>query len=280
MFLVLTFFLVLTQFTQAQTIYNGDFENWTNIPPFNYEQPEFWVTSNTAGVPSGLPANVTKTTDAQSGSFAMKLETITEPGTSDPYIGGAVYGNALGGDGSPEKLSGYFKATLMGSDVCGIGIFLKGNGMLVGGGDIEFDTNADEYTYFEMPIEYFLPTPPPDTVSITVLTSTDDATPGTTLILDGLTFGLVNSVEVPLFPAFKTLISPNPASAEVRVEVPQDAGEVVFTAFDASGKKLEVVRFIHRTSLTVSSFANGQYFYEVRKGNGQLLDGGGFNILR
>lgn len=58
----------------AQLIPNGSFENWTPIPGHpNVMEPDGWGTPNNTCIDSGYTPVVQRTTDAHSGSYALKL---------------------------------------------------------------------------------------------------------------------------------------------------------------------------------------------------------------
>ena len=58
----------------AQTVPNGGFENWT---PDTYNDPQYYLTSNAQNILAMLPANVTRVTDPQQGTYALRMTTVT-----------------------------------------------------------------------------------------------------------------------------------------------------------------------------------------------------------
>src|ERR1700741_5233135 len=74
--ILLTFFAtVSTSLAFSQSIPNGNFENWNTK---SFEDPLYWACSNDETHGNGYVANnAEKTTDAKSGSFAIKLTTVT-----------------------------------------------------------------------------------------------------------------------------------------------------------------------------------------------------------
>lgn len=269
--------LFLLQFSAAQTIPNSGFENWSLLSPWNFEEPDGWGTSNLLSVISGLESNVIKIEDAHSGNFAIQLTTILNPIAGEPYPGLAMC--VAPANVRPSVLKGFFKAKIEGNDRPAISVFFVNGESLLAGGGKEFDMGTDEFTYFEVPISEYIPGVP-DSFELVILSSTDEQTPGTTFILDDLTFGVANGVEVPVIPVFKTLLTPNPAGNEMRVEVPANTGLVVLSLFDLNGKCLRQVNFQHQTTIDVSFFVPGQYFYKIQNVQGHLLDGGNFQIAR
>ena len=98
--------------------------------------------------------------------------------------------------------------------------------------------------------------------------------------MDDLTFSLVNDVEMPVSPTFKTVLAPNPARNEMLAQVPKGSGPVVLTLFDLSSRSLKTVSFRQQTAVNVSVYVPGEYFYEMRNTEGRLLDGGSFQVVR
>lgn len=256
----------------AQSPPNGHFEDWSDNNPFNVEEPVGWVTSNIANASAGLPANVTKTTDAYSGDFAMKLETIEDP-SANPVGAGAVCMASI--DFTPEKLVGYYKTELNGNDVAGLNIILLANEMVIGGGEIEFEVDEPDYKPFEIIIDYFIPNTEPTNLTLTILNSTSDPTVvGTTLFVDDLSLGDPTGIFSPFLPALKAKISPNPATDFLNVEVTDGAQDLHFRMLDINGRVCTEIIFRKVTNLDISHLISGHYFYELRTENGVLLDGG------
>jgi hypothetical protein len=260
----------------AQSPPNGNFEDWSDDNPFNVEEPTGWVTSNIANVSAGLPANVTKTTDAYSGDFAMKMETIEDP-SANPVGAGAVCMADI--NFTPEKLVGYYKTDLLGNDVAGLNIILLADGMAIGGGELEFEANQSDYTAFEIIIDYFIPNVEPTNLTMTILNSTSEpAVVGTTLWIDALSLGDPSGVFVPFSPEIKAMISPNPATDLLRVEVPDGFENLHFRMMDLNGRVWSETTFTKTTDLNVSHLTSGYYFYELRNEKGELLDGGKIQV--
>jgi hypothetical protein len=268
LFLVLLSFLFSATLL-AQNIPNAGFENWQNVAPYNVEEPVGWVTSNILGASMGLTPNATKVTDSHSGSYAMRLETVSVPG-GDALVGSAV---CMGGlTGKPVKVTGYYKATFMGNDIGGVGIFIRAdNGMAIAGGELDIEANASSYTYFEMPIEYFVPGMEPDSFNLVLFASTDELTPGSVIYFDDLTFDGVSAVGKPSVRESKVSTWPNPASDQLQVSAPVAWGELSLKVIGQNGMPVHLVRFSHQVIVDVSAWTSGKYFLELRDDRGKLL---------
>ncbi|MBP6665428.1 MAG: PCMD domain-containing protein, partial [Chitinophagales bacterium] len=131
--LILCYFFAQT-FVSAQTeIPNASFENWTDEG--TYDTPNDWTSLNVLAA-LGAPAVASKSTDAQLGTYALKLETVSFFGNKIPglcYLGeyeinlldpasGTLFGKPF--TGRPTRFKGAYKYTPVGADVGGISLQL------------------------------------------------------------------------------------------------------------------------------------------------------------
>ena len=93
-----------------QQIQNSGFESWSDV--FFFENPDQFTTTNYLSYFSNIQPNVTKTDDAQSGSWAIRLESIS---TSD----GPLFGAALIGDPDFTSITGVTPFTVRPDSVQG-----------------------------------------------------------------------------------------------------------------------------------------------------------------
>lgn len=179
----------------AQTITNNSFENWTK--KMLYEYPESYFTSNTQLMLMNLPANVTKTTDKQQGSYAAKLETMasgTDTIQGIMLLGAAAFGqSSLAGvpyTERPTSLTGFAKYNINPGDTGAILVMFKRMGMPIGIGALTFYGSQTSYTVFNIPIQFFVPVVMPDSMVMIVTSSSLDGNriPGSVLLIDDLKF--------------------------------------------------------------------------------------------
>ncbi len=180
--------------TMGQTISNSGFENWF-VQDF-YEEPDLYVTTNFASfTTTGLP-NVTKTTDAISGNYAIKCETIN---TSEGPISGAAFIGTIGYEGiagglpfteRPDSLKGFAKYNVMGQDTAYVAVLFKLFGAPLGICFIQFIGSQNNYEAFSAPVQWLIPIISPDTIAIGITSSTIFSVPepGSTLTVDNLYF--------------------------------------------------------------------------------------------
>lgn len=177
----------------AQTVPNGDFENWTQ--QYYFANPTLFWTTNFQAYLIGAGANVTKTTDAYAGTYALKLETVSADtsvlpgviGLGNPGPGGFTGGYPY--TELPDTLSGYAKYNIASGDTAFLVVIFLVGGVPVTSASQLFTGVQDTYTQFKLPIPSFLPIEP-DTLQFILSTSSnfDNAVAGNVLYMDGLSF--------------------------------------------------------------------------------------------
>ena len=144
---------------------NGGFENWRSITA---DKADEWSSRNFFYTYYADKRMLTKTTDAQSGNYAARLENVsTYDGDNSGYMN---YGGSSGyyddprsdlplNNKNPEKITGYYKYLPQGQDSAIMGYNLKhyqtANDTLVtleSNGTVLPPTNS--YTKFEMKVDY------------------------------------------------------------------------------------------------------------------------------
>ena len=174
---LLSFSVTVAASTQVP---NGGFETWAN------------------GVPEGFAANnlppnflpITQSTDAHSGSYAVKGEVLANPLFPGQNAAPTLMSVGITGLG-PASLTGWYKFTPANSATYLL-ISLNAvdqNNQMTGYGFQQIFNGASSYTQFTIPVDYSLGSGQP-TVSYTISALTGDGTPspllGTTFHLDDL----------------------------------------------------------------------------------------------
>lgn len=185
------------QNTNAQTIIPGnDFEKWENM---FVELPEGWLTSTLVD-PFSEVKSASKSTDAYSGKYALRLETIESEYEGERSIlpGFAISGkinfteNEMGFPCNfrPERLSFFYKYAPVFKDTMVVYIELRktdpeygpqiiGNGIFLG-----TDTKN---TYTEGVLDiYYDSNETPDSAMIVIFSGTDTINAGSVLLIDHL----------------------------------------------------------------------------------------------
>jgi hypothetical protein len=178
--ILMTFAAVLQGFPQE--IPNSGFENWT-LTDF-FEEPASYSTSNSLSFMFGDTANVIKSSDSQSGSFAARLETLALGSDTIPglmMIGRLVGETIAGGvpfNDRPDSLTGYVKYDMAGSDELYILCLFTRGGLPIGTVEGSFTGTQSNYTRISIPVEWFVPFLNPDTLKV-IMANTSDVEAGT-----------------------------------------------------------------------------------------------------
>ena len=262
--------LFLTSFLYGQ-VPNGGFENWTN------GQPDYWTTSNS---PS-LYNNITRTTNAHSGSFSVKGEVINTSiaGLSkiNPFIRS---GNT--GDGFPvaqryDSINGYYQFHADSGDKFIANITMMKAGQPIGNG-VDSLTPVSSYKKFNFNIVYDT-TEVPDTCIIIFIitgpTGSVDYHLGSYFILDDLSLsGIATSVETTSkVPKNYILYQnyPNPFNPNTTIKFSLlNSGVVKLILFDILGRKIATLfngfetAGIHEVNFNSANLPSGIYFYKLQ----------------
>lgn len=195
LYLLLFTALFLFQFNiQSQSITNSGFENWSTT--LHYENPEQYGTTNVFSYFANGTANVTKSTDAQSGNYALTIETIE---VNNEIIEGAVFigsieeDNVSGGipfNEKPDSLKGFAKYNVMDNDTAYVAVLFKKWGSPIGICFAQFYGTQNNYVAFSAPVQWLVPIISPDTIAIAILSSTifSEAIPGSNITVDNISF--------------------------------------------------------------------------------------------
>ena len=195
-------FIVITTFGQ-NPIPNGNFEQWntdTISSPLNYN----YSSNSDAFFTYNLPANVTRTTDAYHGNYAVKLVTEasamdtafgyflnTNPNNGNPttWVGGMPYNQ------SPTGIRGFFKYNVASADSATIIIVFSSAGVNIA--TYAYKIGGIHATYTPFDFTFYPPLPStPDSVIFAATSSNvmiNNGVAGSTLYIDSISFKGVSS---------------------------------------------------------------------------------------
>jgi hypothetical protein len=276
-------------FSQTQ-VPNIDFENWETLngPISNtYEEPVDWSTSNECTAIVNQFA-VTKSTDAQSGSYSVRMETFQAFGnikangiiTTSQMIclanGGGQEGGMAYTDMYPDSLAGWFKYAPANSD--------SGYCQIMWLSDNELDTTcftridfhaAANWTRFSAPL---CPEEAGSSAKLSMLFSSSwgdgsqgEAEVGSVLFLDNISF-----VNAPLgldeAESERTwTVYPNPVVGELNVQVLRGE-EANIEIIDVTGKLVKKERINEMNhKIDVNQLVTGIYLYQIRSLENEVL---------
>jgi len=178
------FALAFHSTSNAQAIPNGGFETWAGADPAG------WSTTND----DPLFVNVTKSTDAHSGSAAVRGE-VKSIGSGFSFPPGLLTEPAFALNSRPAAIQGWYKTSLLGGDVVYIVVAITKADTAIGGTGITINTSSSVYQQFSSNI-VVLSEETPDSAVISVQISGSAGLPnvGSYFILDDLAWGAATAV--------------------------------------------------------------------------------------
>ena len=175
----------------SQTVPNGNFENWTVQTLF--ENPTYWTSSNMQLQMMGMPSNCTKVTEHYSGTYAAKLETVTN---GQDTVNGIMYiglpGNQSINGGypfaaRPDTVIVHLKYNILPNDTGHFMIFFKNSGSTIGMVSKNILGSQPSFAEYKLPVSWFQ-LGNADTLSALVTSSNLDSpdVPGSYVYIDGI----------------------------------------------------------------------------------------------
>lgn len=285
---------LITGISNAQTVPNGDFENWTNAG--TYDNPDNWLTYNDLSS-FGVPITATKSTSASSGTYALMLESKTFfnsfSSSNDSIEGFAMLGTgsflSTYTDGMPYSqrataLTGMYKYSHTQPDSGGVYVFFtKWNSGtssqdFMGEATISF-ASAATYTPFSVNINYYL-AGNPDSVHIYTYSSVDTAKSGSILLLDNLALTAPLGISAHVKSVRNNSAFPNPAKDFVNFSVSTNAESIV-TIYNVLGKVISSEKIYNgKGSVSTSDLPAGAYLYRIIDNEGKMISSGNFNVVK
>ncbi len=270
----------------SQNIPNPGFEEWSNYG--DYEDPKNWQSPNWAT--SGLGVfTVTKSTDAYSGNFSVRMESknilgglFKVPGTvtlgefvidmnnQTAYIkGGIPFAHR------PDKLTGFYKYCPGQGDFMQAFVFLykqnPGTGLrdTIGTGYYSYADTVDVWSPFEMEIIYNS-AEEPDSMNVIIMASDIyNAVQGSTLLVDSLMFDYSTGVEEVVFSDAQVTVFPNPCNRQISFKTQAGQENAVLNIYNSSGQLMhtEATGNKHCTVFT-GGYPGGIYYFRISGANG------------
>ncbi|MBO9698846.1 MAG: PCMD domain-containing protein [Sporocytophaga sp.] len=289
---IYTFIILLasTSLFAQQQFSNSDFENWTNHPasaPFTpYDQVDDWASGNDLlQLATGVQPPTEKTTDAQHGTYAVKL-------TSRKAFGQLASGNLFLGTfklnlvefvksakfgipytDKPSAFNVYYKYTPVSGDSCSIAIYLfKWNTVsksrdTVGVGYFQTNQTVSSYTLLTVPVEYKSEATP-DSATMTFASSAGGkdlkGQEGSTLFIDNLSLDFTTLSTTSPLANIGTALFPNPAKDEVKINnAPFASGTLYFYNNQGVLVSTKTWNDTSSPSFNVSDLAPGYYTCKI-----------------
>lgn len=281
LYAVLLFSLTLSVTFAQNPTPNAGFENWTQVG--NRFDPDNWNTLNPQTAIIGT-LTCTRSTDAHSGSYAIKLTTKSVFGiiangiaTTGTLITTPPYGvnGGINYTGRPDSITGWYKYTPAGSDFGFVEFqLLDANNDSIG--YVRFNTpnaTVGTYTRFTAPIAYTSTATPTHSIWILSASPGTNPTVNSSIIVDDLELifnGVgINSpvnklISLVKNPVIGEMIFDNIPDNSLSLNVIDIAGKIVLSKNLSTGKN----------KIDVSTLVNGAYFYSITGTNGEAITSG------
>ncbi len=307
--------LLFLNIASAQVLSGGNMESWHTIsvgfPATQVDAPDHWFGADSLiftvapfiGVTSGLQEQMSKSSDAHSGSFAAEVTTKNQGSTlgtipgimanarpgvdilnfdpNDPmssitYTGGTSISSRIG------YVSAWLKYSPQNADKAQMVVLavLAGQGAggadsIVGNADTVISGQVSSYTKFEVTLNYIDPNVVPDKLLILFLSSTNAnanvPAPNSTLLVDDVEAGIhPNGIKVSLLDNEIVRVYPNPSKGEVNINT-SIKGDLSWDLYTASGQLVSHNDFKGQTTINVQEIPAGIYFYTINGNKGNLV---------
>ncbi|NNF01579.1 MAG: T9SS type A sorting domain-containing protein [Bacteroidia bacterium] len=267
----------------GQQLPNNGFDNWTALAS---EEADDWFSTNILNLVGGSNPSITKSTDANSGSFAMRIETSLSGVGGDEDTVGFITNGTFGEDDLigghtlsfiPNKLEGWYKNNTLGSDtsVATIRFSLFNSSTGVSDSIAAFAwpfVDQANYTKFEFNFD-ISGVPQPDTFLVAFaasnLLNNLGIEIGSYLFLDDLELTFAGGIDGLDYDHGIT-IGPNPSSEFIRFR--KDSDEILdVRIFDLNGSLMMEENFRSELLITVDDYSSGTYLVQVLDRSGKLV---------
>ncbi|MDP1725930.1 MAG: T9SS type A sorting domain-containing protein [Bacteroidota bacterium] len=281
---VFSILLTLGMANAQQQIANGGFELWDTIA--NYSQPENWYTLNPLSV-FGFEPSTTITTDAQSGNYAVVLE--SKGNTFTDYTGLLCSGPILDANNDPDfehmniKFNGrptharfYYKSLPELNDTCVfIMVLLKWNAVLgkndtLAQASFSMGDSVGSYTLANVPFEYYSMATP-DSAYYIFSSSIDGFNPvvGSKFIVDDFELVYSPSGIVNFDKKLEASVYPNPSYNVLNIDFENEKMRNI-DIYNSQGKLLFSKQLFYAHNLVeLDTFETGIYFISIRGENNE-----------
>ncbi len=277
---------------QGEFLINGGLEEWTRDTLYNYEEPTGpWTTANRiAALSPSAPITTFKETEkVVAGNYAAKMVTdefdlfaglpVTgnlSLGTFDPDNNNPISSLKLGipFTDKPSRFKGYYMYFPENGDSCAIYLQLTKYNQAAGKKDtlaeawLQVGETVDEYTYFDLPIDYFSQETP-DSITIVCVPSVYghlfQAEVGSTLYIDELAIDNATGITIPMFAEVQVQTFPNPVTDILSLNSSIHLENASLKLFDLSGREHISTNLGSGKAFNVSlkHLSAGHYIYQL-----------------
>ncbi|HBS86390.1 MAG: hypothetical protein A2W91_19440 [Bacteroidetes bacterium GWF2_38_335] len=299
--LIIAFLLLFsTAFIYSQVnIPEGGFDNWSPNETGTFEEPTGgWWTSLNSLKSLGAPVTVSKTTDAHSGFYAARLESVVwgtflipgllVSGKFEPYAPFVYRGKPF--TEKPLSFKGFYKYLPVETDSAAIFAMLtKFNTTTlkkdtIAEAKMAVLTTVADYTAFDIPFIYFVNDVTPDSIDVVFSSSAAgesfEGFSGSVLFIDGVSLDYESGADEILMSGCSLDVFPNPATHKLLVETDAECKNLSYCLHNVQGN-LVISDFPGSTEqeIDVSAMPSGNYLLLV-KCSGVSMASRKFEIIR
>ncbi len=244
---------------EVTNVPDPSFENWTNV---STENPDDWYTLNPILSVFGAE-NAIKTTDANTGSFAIEM-TTTQPTLGGDTITSILSFGAIDLSSSipfaaepynatPTLFSGAYKYSPTGADQAFLQMIFYQGGLQIGA-DVQTINSTATWQTFSSPLTILSQ---PDSMLFVAISGDN---PGSVLKLDDLSLS-GGDVGLDEFSTMNVDIYPNPATTSVMIKA---EGSFNYSILDLSGNVVMTENDLQGViELDISHLSSGAYFVKI-----------------
>lgn len=298
----------VTAFSQTE-LPDPSFENWENVynskDEFMYEDltDDFWETLNKLRLLGG-PVTVEKTENANSGNYAVRMET-KEFGTfriTGLLMSGFFDSKADPGEnmkegkpftGKPAKLIAYVMNFPENNDSAAIYINLtrwqNNKRDTIAEASMSIGREISEYEPVELLLDYYLPESTPDTIKVVFLSSAggrnftgnSGSKPqlGSVFYVDDASLEYLSGVSLPLIEDNNSMVYYDGLSDMIYIKTEEDLQGKKIAIFDQNGKIYVNEIVFPPYTINARNLPQGAYYYNILDGN-KLIESGSLLIIR
>jgi hypothetical protein len=153
---------------------------------------------------------------------------------------------------------------------------LYNNSAQIGSGIYSQTTSQNNYTKFQIPINY-TSSLTPDSIMFAIYAGNPGYyIPGNIFHVDDLEFIYAIPVGIEeYFDKERFLIFPNPVNETLNIENTKEKGNLIVNIFTINGKNIKNLELDNHNMIDVSNFASGTYLYQIIE-EGKIIDAGKF----
>lgn len=291
---------------------NGDLESWRQVQGTDsmYWEPAggfFATLDSLATLQATGPLTAYRTTDAHSGSYAIKLvsKTYTAPNVFIPGLLGTtlllLFQNSIAIGKpcyyacDPKHFTGWFKYFPVNNDSCKFAILVSHANTLthrkdtIYYGDTIIKGTVPTYTQFDIPVKAHNTSLTPDSITILAVASADfnlnslqggHGGEGSTLFVDDLSVVYPAGIQQNLMSEVEVNTYPDPASDVLTIELSKKITNGILKVYNLQGKLMDELSLSDiKTVYSVSHLVSGTYYYKLTNGP-DVVNTGSFVIKR